>query len=98
MRLRFLIWILMLALVLSSCGEEYDYVLELGKETEALAIPEEEIKVIINKNSRTFHLDEECRYLRQMSAENRMDMTVRTKDELFSHGYKACSGCAKDDS
>ncbi len=87
----------MLLFLLSSCGRRDAYVIELRHETEAAIPPaREEITVIINKNSGTFHLDAACPYLVRMKEENRMELCVESLDVLLTHDfYKPCSKCAE---
>lgn len=85
----------LLLLSLSSCTRGEDFLIDLNEETEAIHVVEEGIAVIINKNSRSFHLDSACPYLSRMREENRMEITVESTETLLSHGYHACDGCAK---
>lgn len=82
-------------LLLSSCVRRGDFVVDLNAETEAVFYEETGVFVIINQNSRTFHLDADCSYLSRMKEENRMEMMVESTEALLSHGYQPCSRCAK---
>ncbi len=90
--------VMMICLLCSSCGTPYDYTVDLNGETKAYT-PAETVGItaIINKNSGTFHLDEDCVYLQRMKDENRMALTVEKTEKLTAHGYKPCSRCAKEE-
>ena len=54
------------------------------------------ICVIINKNSKKYHLDAECTYVSRMSEKNRLDLKVTSEDILKEHGYTPCSKCSSE--
>ncbi len=84
-------------LLFSSCMPASDATIDLERETETVFSESgEKIAVILNKNSKTFHLDADCFYLKNMKEENRMDMEVETLEVLLSHDYKPCGRCAKE--
>lgn len=51
------------------------------------------ITVLINKNSRKYHLDPSCVYALRMAEENRLVIEVQNLDYLQEHGYEPCSRC-----
>lgn len=86
-----------LLLLCSSCVGESDFVLDLNEETTTFFFEKRaEVFVIINKNSKIFHLDADCIYLSRMMDENRMELTVETLEKLLLHGYQPCSRCAEE--
>jgi len=56
--------------------------------------PEAVIPIVLNTNSKTFHLDPECRSVRSMREDNRQD-TETSIAELLDSGFKPCGNCAK---
>lgn len=83
--------------LLSSCGRKSDHAVNLNRETETVSFEvQENIPVIINKASMTFHLDAECPYLSRLKDENRMELLVETPSELLSYGYKPCGRCSEE--
>ncbi len=91
------ILIMGLLFLLSSCGRDADFVVDLREETRLHDFAETEgIFVIINKNSMTFHRDEHCAYLSRMKEENRMELSVKSEEYLLSRGYRACKRCAEE--
>jgi hypothetical protein len=82
-------------LLFSSCARNADFVIDLRAETEAVFAKEDGVSVIINKNSQTFHLDEDCSYLSRMKDENRLELAVESAEMLLQYGYHPCGRCAK---
>lgn len=64
--------------------------------TEISEEPTERITVIINKNSRKYHLRADCSYAMRMAQDNRLEIEVPDLDYLREHQYEPCSGCAKE--
>ncbi len=56
----------------------------------------ERITVIVNKNSRKYHLNAACAYALRMAEENRLEIEVPDSDYLREHEYEPCSVCAKE--
>lgn len=52
------------------------------------------IKVIVNKSTKTFHANLNCRHVKSMNDGNKAEMTA-TVDEIRSKGYKPCGTCSK---
>lgn len=63
-------------------------------ETRSFHMDEERITVLINKNSRKYHLDFSCIYAARMKEENRLLIEVPDTKYLSEHGYEPCSRCS----
>lgn len=50
--------------------------------------------VIVNKNSKVYHIDEDCPAVKRMNEENRIVVSGTIK-ELEEMGYKACGTCSR---
>lgn len=57
-------------------------------------ISPESITVLVNLNTRTFHVDLNCRHIKSMKEENKGSFSG-TIDEIKAAGYKACGTCSK---
>ena len=55
---------------------------------------EQMYKVIVNRNTGVYHLDEECQAVGQMNEENKIYLET-TIEELNEQGYRACKFCGK---
>lgn len=102
-KLAFAVALLLLVSALASCGMQSDIVIhtDRSKQTslEESSAPQNEstedrLFVVINKNSKVFHLDPDCTYASRMSEENRMEMKVVDIEYLTEHGYTACGKCS----
>lgn len=69
---------------------------ESGGMPETSFIHEEGLFVIINKNSKVFHVSPDCIYAARISAKNRLEITVRDSVYLYEHGYSACGVCSNE--
>ena len=93
-RIAFLL--LICCLLFSSCGVEADFVISRESISSSHTKRDEDTRifVLINKNSKKYHLDPDCTYVSRMSAANRLDITVPDEAYLEEHGYSACKRCA----
>ncbi len=81
--------------LLCGCGVKGDFVIadtvigatETKKEVDRLS-------VLINKNSKIYHLDFECVYASRMAENNRLEIEVKNTEYLSEHGYTPCSKCS----
>ena len=89
---------LICCLLFSSCGVEADFV--ISRETVASSHvdrdDETEIFVLINKNSKKYHLDPDCVYAVRMSESNRLEIKVKGEEYLREHGYEPCAKCSSE--
>lgn len=54
----------------------------------------ERIPVVINQNSGTYHLDENCLHAKRIAQENKLLITVPDEEYLRAHGYTPCKTCS----
>lgn len=84
--------------VFSSCGVKPDFV--ISKETSASSqtnsAQNEKISVLINKNSRKYHLDPDCAHAMGISESNRLEIKVKNEEYLRERGYTPCAGCSSE--
>ncbi|MFA6948606.1 MAG: hypothetical protein WCQ72_06470 [Eubacteriales bacterium] len=52
--------------------------------------------VIINKNSKTFHINPNCSHVKNMKEENKLIVETDDIASLIADGYKPCGSCAKE--
>ena len=57
---------------------------------------DEGIFVLINKNSKKYHLDADCSYARDISESNRLEIKVKNEEYLIMHGYTPCKKCSSE--
>ena len=89
--------LILLCLLCSSCGVKADFVISGTSSAEQLEKEEEaRIFVLINKNSRKYHLNRDCIYAIRMSEENRLEIKVKNTEYLREHGYAPCLKCSAD--
>ena len=96
--------LLICCLFFSSCDIETDFV--ISRETVTLSESERveetkyaddsEIFVLINKNSKKYHLDFNCVYASHMSEANRLEMKVKNEEYLLEKGYSPCLKCSSE--
>ena len=99
---RFVLSLLVCCLFFSSCGIETDFVIsretlvssETERTEETECTEEAEIFVLINKNSKKYHLDVDCVYASRMSDANRLELKVKNEEYLLEKGYSPCSKCS----
>lgn len=98
-RLLALLLVTLTAVCCFGCGTESEIVIRTAERTTASAsggeVAEETMTVIVNKNTKKYHLSEDCAYVKKTAEENRMTLTVSGEDELLFFGYSPCSYCAK---
>lgn len=98
----FLVAVLLLIAVLTSCGNGKEIIIHTGSptscqtsESTAAPLPDGEgLMVLINKNSKVFHLASDCIYASRMSEENRLEIKVESVEYLLEHGYTPCGKCS----
>lgn len=100
--------LLLAAVMLVSCGNTEEIVIHTGSslpyptqestEAESTAASAAEdgdgLTVLINKNSKAFHLAFDCIYASRMSEENRLEIEVESIEYLLEHGYTPCGRCS----
>ena len=86
---------ILLALLLSSCSPETDFIISDTTQEQTASFYEEEtgIFVVINKNSSKYHTDPDCVYASRMAKDNRLEIKVSDLNYLEKYGYAACFGC-----
>ena len=96
--------LLLAAVMLVSCGNTEEIVIHTGsslpyptqESTEASAADGDGLTVLINKNSKVFHLAFDCIYASRMSEENRLEIEVESIEYLLEHGYTPCGRCSDE--
>ena len=85
------------SLLLSSCTAA-DIIVTQGQGSAENKFPEEEsaIALTVNISSGTFHLDENCRYVKNMKEENKKIISYSEVETAMADGFKACSACAAE--
>ena len=48
---------------------------------------------VVNSSSKTFHISEECRHVKNMSEKNKVIVASSGVDDMISQGYSPCSTC-----
>ena len=88
--------LLVCSFLCSACGVDADFV--ISRETTSASVTEDGeasgIFVLINKNSKKYHLDPECVYASRMSEANRLEIKVKNEEYLLAHGYSPCAKCS----
>lgn len=84
-------------LLLSSCTDA-DVTVKRGEGSAENKFPSEEKKfaLTVNPSSGTFHLDEECRYVKSMKEENKKTIYYSEIETAMADSYKPCSACAAE--
>jgi hypothetical protein len=82
-------------MMLSSCTEA-DITVKGGQGSAENRFPKEENKFVltVNVSSGTFHLDENCRYVKNIKEENKITIRYSEIETAMADGYKPCSACA----
>ena len=95
-RIAFLL--LICCLLFSSCGVEADFVISRESISSSHTKRDEDTRifVLINKNSKKYHLDPDCVYAVDMSESNRLEMKVKNEEYLREHGYTPCAKCSSE--
>lgn len=95
-RIAFLL--LICCLLFSSCGVEADFVISRESISSSHTKCDEDTRifVLINKNSKKYHLDPDCVYAVDMSESNRLEMKVKNEEYLREHGYTPCAKCSSE--
>ena len=99
---RVILSLLICCLLFSSCGIETDFVIsretlassETAHTEKTESAEETDIFVLINKNSKKYHLDVDCVYASRMSEANRLELKVKNEEYLLEKGYSPCSKCS----
>ena len=89
---------LICCLLFSSCGVEADFVIsrETVSSSHVDRDEDEGIFVLINKNSKKYHLNPDCVYAVRMAETNRLEMKVKSEEYLREHGYEPCAKCSSE--
>ena len=84
-------------LMLSSCTEA-DITVHAGEGSAENKFPETENKFVltVNISSGTFHLDENCRYVKNIKEENKKIIRYGKIETAMVDGFKPCSACAAE--
>jgi hypothetical protein len=84
-------------MMLSSCTEA-DITVKGGQGSAENKFPKEENKFVltVNVSSGTFHLDENCRYVKNIKEENKKIISYSEVETAIADGFKACSACAAE--
>ena len=84
-------------MMLSSCTEA-DITVKGGQGSAENRFPKEENKFVltVNVSSGTFHLDENCRYVKNIKEENKITIRYSEIETAMADGYKPCSACAAE--
>ena len=95
---RIAIWVLICSLLFSSCGVEADFVISRESISSSHTKRDEDTRifVLINKNSKKYHLDPDCVYAVDMSESNRLEIKVKNEEYLRDHGYTPCAKCSSE--
>ena len=64
--------------------------------SETTSVKGDGLFVIINKNSKIFHISPDCVYAARISEKNRLEITVRDRVYLYERGYSACGVCSNE--
>ena len=82
-------------ILLSSCAEA-DITVTRGQGSAENKFPKTETTytLTVNISSGTFHLDENCRYVKNMKEENKKIICYSEIKTAMADGYKPCSACA----
>ena len=89
---------LICCLIFSSCGIDADFVISRETVSSSHVQRDEEtgIFVLINKNSKKYHLDPDCVYAVRMSESNRLEIQVKSEEYLREQGYTPCAECSSE--
>lgn len=104
---RYIVIAIIIAMLLSSC-QKADIVIrtDLENTRPSMATSETEVSVmtaatgddglmifIVNSSSKTFHISEECRHVKNMSDKNKRLISAENEYEMAQNGYKPCATC-----
>ena len=92
------ILLLICCLLFSSCGVEADFVISRESISSSHTKRDEDTRifVLINKNSKKYHLDADCVYASRISEANRLALKVKNEEYLLEKGYSPCSKCSSE--
>ena len=95
---RIALLLLTCCLLFSSCAVEADFVISRETVSSSHAKCEEDtgIVVLINKNSKKYHLDADCVYASRIAESNRLEIKVKNEEYLLEKGYTPCSKCSSE--
>ena len=95
---RITLLLLACCLLFSSCGVKPDFVISRETVSPSHTKREEDTRifVLINKNSKKYHLDPDCIYAADMSESNRLEMKVKSEEYLREQGYTPCAKCSSE--
>ena len=95
MKIKFLITVALMLLTFCSCRAETDVtVLPEPFVPCETTVQEERLTVLINKNSRKYHMDLSCVYAQRMAEENGLLIEVPDREYLSEHNYEPCKKCS----
>lgn len=85
------------AVLLSSCTAA-DITVKGGEGSAENKFPKTENAFVltVNISSGTFHLDENCRYVKNMKEENKKIISYSEIETAMADGFKPCSACAAE--
>ena len=104
---KIIVLILLVVFALASC-EKADVIIRTDLEHTRSSLPTSEVTepamtaatnsegkliFIVNTSSKTFHLSDECRHVKNMSEKNRGEVIAEDIDEMILLEYKPCSTC-----
>lgn len=104
---RAIIFVVLSVLMLSSCTKA-DIVIrtDLENTRSSMATSETEVSVmtavtsedgrmvfVVNASSKTFHISDECRHVKNMSEKNKTLIAAVDEYEMVQNGYKPCATC-----
>lgn len=95
---RAVLLLMVCCLLFSSCGAKVDFVISRETVSSSLTKRDEDgrIFVLINKNSKKYHLDPNCVYAIAVSESNCLEMKVKNEEYLRDHGYEPCAKCSSE--
>ena len=84
------------AVILLSACTEADVTVRAGEGSSENRFPKTEsaFALTVNISSGTFHLDENCRYVKTMKEENKKIICYSEIETAKADGFKPCSACA----
>ena len=93
---RITLLLLACCLLFSACGVKADFVISRETVSSSHTKREEDTRifVLINKNSKKYHLDPDCVYAAAMSESNRLEIKVKSEEYLREQGYAPCAKCS----
>ena len=93
----FVSFLVSFVLIFSSCADA-DIRVTCGEGRAENKFPETEksFALTVNISSGTFHVDENCRYVKNMKEENKKIISYSEIETAIGDGFKPCSVCAAE--